>query len=447
MKLKRFESLTLQGALQTVKAELGPDAVIVSTRRIHKGKGLFGLMSQSLVEVTAAADRTGHDTRPFLRENKRWPGHGEERKKEERKEEDRVEISSPPSPLKPSSYFDDQLRMATMLDPLTQQVQAMREEVRRLMEEQGNQETIIGPVKQEIEGLRLVIGEALGDQMRRKIGTLPGELGHEYEALVGVGVNPQVAHDLLRSVVEVLGTAGLSQPGAVRELLLERMEEVVSVSGPLVPARTSRNIVMLVGPTGVGKTTTVAKLASWALQGDRSCKTVLVTLDTYRIAAVEQLRVFAKLLKVPLEVAVSPKDLVGCLDRHRDADLILIDTTGRSPHDRTGQEELAAIERQNLKIDTHLVLSAPTAEPVLQEVIRQYRRFPIHRLLFTKLDEVRQCGHLFNLLHETGIPLSYLSAGQRVPEDLELATKRRAIELLGLPTIQEQVANKQMVGA
>jgi len=447
MKLKRFESLTLQGALQSVKAELGPDAVIVSTRRIHKGKGLFGLMSQALVEVTAAADRTGPDTGPFLREDKRWPGRGGARKREEREEEDRVETSSSAPPPKPSSYFDDQLRMATILDPLTQQVQAMREEVRCLREEQGDPEAVIGPMRQEIEGLRLVIGEVLGDRMRQKIGTLPGELGHEYEGLVGTGINPQVAHDLLRSVVEVLGTAGLNQPGAVRELLLERMEEAVSISGTLVPARATRNIVMLVGPTGVGKTTTIAKLASWALQGERPCKTALVTLDTYRIAAVEQLRIFAKLLKVPLEVAVSPKDLVGCLDRHRDADLILIDTTGRSPHDRTGQEELAAIERQNLKIDTHLVLSAPTAEPVLQEVIRQYRRFPIHRLLLTKLDEVRQCGHLFNLLHDTGMPVSFLSAGQRVPEDLELATKRRVIELVGLPALQERVADKQMVGA
>ena len=427
MKLKRFEALTLQGALQSVKAELGPDAVIVSTRRVNKGGGLFGLLSQPVVEVTAAVDRQS--------KKKKTEEAILEQIAQSHQEADSDPIEVPvQQDLKPSTpirdSFQDQLRMATMLDPFTEQLTAVREELKRLREERDDPESVVGPLRQELEGLRIIVGEALGDRMRKHVDALPGNLTSDYEALVSQGVQPQLAHELLRSVVETLGTAGIKDHVIVREMLHERIEQAISTSGSLLPTNGLQKVVMLVGPTGVGKTTSVAKLASLATQAERPRKTVLITLDTYRVAAVEQLRVFAKILKLPLEVAMSPRDLGACINRHSDAELILIDTAGRSPRDRTGQEELKAIAEQQLKIETHLVLAAPTTESVLHEVIQQYRTIPIHRLLFTKLDEVTHHGKLFNLLHYTGLPLSYLSMGQRVPEDLELATNRRVVELL-----------------
>ncbi len=185
---------------------------------------------------------------------------------------------------------------------------------------------------------------------------------------------------------------------------------------------------MLVGPTGVGKTTTIAKLAGLARQQDEQRRTVLMTLDTYRVAAVEQLRVFAKILKIPLEVAVSHQEFLECLRRHQEADLILIDTAGRSPKDQAGHDELVAMTRGQFQLETHLVLAAPMAESVQMDSVHRYQSLPIHKLIITKLDEMPTGGNLYNVLSQVGLPVSYLSAGQRVPEDLEWATRTRLVE-------------------
>lgn len=423
MKLKRFEALSLQEALQAVKAELGPEAVIVSSRRIQKGGGLFGLLSQSVIEVTAAVDRPSHKE-----EAPSGPDRSLHSLIAKRLVPD-PPVLEPPKP-KTDRSFSEALQVATVLDPVTQHLQDMREEIKRLREEQYDPERVLGPLRQELEGLRIVVGEVLGSQLSKRVEGLPGDVMEIYQSLVSHGVNPQTAHHLLRAVVETLGTAGLGNREALKSLLWERMEEALAVSGPAVSRHYGQKIMMLVGPTGVGKTTTIAKLAGLARQQDEHRRTVLITLDTYRVAAVEQLRVFAKILKIPLEVAVSHKDFVDCMRRHQDADLILIDTAGRSPKDQAGHDELIAITRGQFQMETHLVLAAPMAESVQMETIHRYQSIPIHKLMITKLDEMSTGGSLYNVLSQTGLPVSYLSAGQRVPEDLEMATRNRLVELV-----------------
>lgn len=423
MKLKRFEALTLQEALHAVKAELGPEAVIVSSRRVQKGGGLFGLMSQTMVEVTAAVDqpqKTESARKAPLAvlaalKNASVP----------------VERSKPhqSAPVL-ESHFQEQLQVATALDPMKEQMQEMREDIRRLREENRDPERVLGPLRQELEGLRIVVGEALEHRLRTRIEGLPGGLIEDYQGLVSQGMNSQKAHDLLRSIVETLGTVNIANRDMVKDLIVERMEQVISAPGTGLAKSHEQKIMMLVGPTGVGKTTTVAKLAGMARQQYPDSKTVLITLDTYRVAAVEQLRVYAKILKMPLEVAVSPQDLLDCVHRHEQADYILIDTAGRSPRDQGGYDELIALNRGRLKLENHLVLAAPVAEAGLMEVIRRYQSLPVHRIIWTKLDEVAMYGPVFNVLAQTGIPASFLSAGQRVPEDLEVATRRRVVELV-----------------
>jgi flagellar biosynthesis protein FlhF len=116
--------------------------------------------------------------------------------------------------------------------------------------------------------------------------------------------------------------------------------------------------------------------------------------------------------------------------RHQEADLILIDTAGRSPKDQAGHDELIAITRGQFQLETHLVLAAPMAESVQMETIHRYQSIPIQKLMITKLDEMPTGGGLYNVLSQTGLPVSYLSAGQRVPEDLEIATRERLVELV-----------------
>ena len=432
MKLKRFEALTLQEALQAVKAELGLDAVIVSTRRITKNGGLLGLLTQRMVEVTAAVDPpkiVEPPSRPPIPEMVTREVDAQERLERIQSwyEPPKAEVVEPVSPT-----FDAHFQAATLLDPLTQQITALREDVKGVQEERADTRAMISPLRQEIEQVRTMMEGLVSDRVGKRAASFPAPLQVYYQALLHKGMSPEFSYGLLRSVSETLGESGLAQDDMVEEVLKEKMAQSLTVAGPLTAPGDVPKIVMLVGPTGVGKTTTVAKLASHFSQGTPKVKTVVITVDTYRVAAVEQLRVYARILKVPLEVAVTPDELPSCVARHLDAGLILIDTAGRSPLDSAGQQDLLSLSRKEMTLETHLVLSAPTAPSVLQEMVRHYAGVPIHRLLFTKLDENPNVGPLVNLAHQTGLPVSYLTTGQRVPEDIEEARAAAMVERAGL---------------
>lgn len=451
MKLKRFEALTLQEAFFAVKAELGSDAVIVSTRRINKGGGFLGLLSQPMIEVTAAVDRG-----MVAKESGKEPA--KELDNRQRQSQETVMPTVEPETVsswyeppieaqqRQAPSFGEHLKVAALLDPVNQQLAALREQIKELHSERSEADTGIGPLRQELETFRTFMGDMLADRASQRLASLPKDLRAYHEVLVAAGITPLLAANLVRTVGETLGTGEGIRDETVAELLREQMEKAISVSGPLATPGGLQKVVMLVGPTGVGKTTTIAKLASQFTQGPMRVKTVVVTLDTYRVAAVEQLRVYARILKVPLEVAVTPEELPACVARHPDAGLVLVDTAGRSPHDPAGARELAAIAEQKMALETHLVLSAPTDLAVQEDIVRRYSSIPVHRLLLTKLDEMPQLGRLFNLIHQTGLPLSYLSMGQRVPEDLEQATRKSIVDRIDLFSAWEQVSEQHAVG-
>jgi flagellar biosynthesis protein FlhF len=200
----------------------------------------------------------------------------------------------------------------------------------------------------------------------------------------------------------------------------------VEVAGP---QRTEGRVYALVGPTGVGKTTTIAKLAAY-FSLKRSQKVLLLTSDTYRIGAVEQLATYARILGLPLKVAASPKELKSCLEERGAQDLVLIDTTGRSPNNTGMLDELRDFLTVSPVIGSHLVVSATTKEGDLERIISGFGRLPLEGYICTKLDETDHYLPLFNQLVPTRRPLAYFTHGQRVPEDLELVTKSRIVRLL-----------------
>ncbi len=443
MKLKRFEALTLQEALGAVKAELGSEAVIVSTRRINKGGGFLGLLSQPMIEVTAAVDRT------VPKKESEAPQYPPPRQPENVLPE---VVSAnpwyePPVEEQPFSApsFKEQFKVAALLDPVNEQLSALREEMKELRSGRTEADSVMTPLRQELETFRLFMGEVMAERATHRLSSLPKDMRVYHEALVAAGLNPSLAANLVRTVGETLGTGNTIGDETVAELLRDHMEQAISVSGPLATPGGLQKVVMLVGPTGVGKTTTIAKLASQFTQGPTRMKTVIVTLDTYRVAAVEQLRVYARILKVPVEVAVTPEELPACVARHPDAGLVLVDTAGRSPQDPEGNRELAEIVKLKMAMETHLVLSAPTDLSVQEEIVRRYSSIPVHRVLLTKLDESPHLGRLFNLIHQAGLPVSYLTMGQRVPEDLEQATRKLIVDRIDLFSAWEQVVKEQAV--
>ena len=187
--------------------------------------------------------------------------------------------------------------------------------------------------------------------------------------------------------------------------------------------------VALVGPTGVGKTTTVAKLAAnFALR--EKFRVALITADTYRIAAVEQLKTYADLIGIPIEVIYTPQELKGAMQRHQDKQLVLIDTAGRSPANQPQMMELENLLAVDSSIEKHLVLSATTKFTECLDAVARFRPSRPQRYLFTKLDEACNLGTLLSLMHHDPKPLSYITTGQNVPDDIEPADPERLTNLM-----------------
>lgn len=207
----------------------------------------------------------------------------------------------------------------------------------------------------------------------------------------------------------------------LRWKLMESVEIMPELQGPRVWA--------FVGPTGVGKTTTLAKVAAhFSLRFKK--RMILITLDTYRIGAIEQLKTYARILGLPLEIVTGPEELGEIIRKYQELDLLLIDTAGRNPYQPSQMEELKNFLTVDPRIENHLVLSATTKDFDLDQIVRRFSVLPIQSYIFTKIDETEEYISLFNQLLRCRRPLSFLTNGQRVPEDIEMATKGRVAGLV-----------------
>ncbi len=201
------------------------------------------------------------------------------------------------------------------------------------------------------------------------------------------------------------------------------------VHGPLRVPRGNRLVVAVVGPTGVGKTTSLAKLAAeFRLKQHR--RVGLVTVDTYRIGAVEQLRTYAEIMDLQMEVASSPREMRDALSRLSDCELVLIDTAGRSPLDELQMRQLSSVLAAACPDEVHLVVSAVAEVDSLQDVAERFIAVGANRLLLTKTDEAHHPGRVFRFLQETNLPVTYIANGQNVPEDLRPADSSRLAQWL-----------------
>jgi len=247
------------------------------------------------------------------------------------------------------------------------------------------------------------------------------------QRLLSAGLSPE----FVRGLAKEIGRTRKELPGwslseTYRGLLRWKVMEEVEVTGPSFQGP---QIWSFIGPTGVGKTTTLVKLAAhFHLRVTQ--KISLVSIDTYRIGAVEQLKTYAQILNVPLEVAHCPEELTRIIERHRHQDLLLIDTAGRSPNQKAPFEELRSFLTVHPRIENHLVLSATTKDKDLERMATSFALLPIKSYIFSKIDETEEYAPLLNQLVRHKKPLSYLTCGQRVPEDLELATKVRVANLV-----------------
>ncbi len=225
------------------------------------------------------------------------------------------------------------------------------------------------------------------------------------------------------------GDAGESGASEMRASLKAELERRFTVDASLGRPGKGPAIVALVGPPGAGKTTTLAKLA---VRGGlaRRRRTLMLSLDTFRIGSCEPLRTYAAVLGVALQSLATPRALEQALEESRRKELILIDTPGFGPRDMDAAEELAGMLAAHPAIDAHLVLPATMKSADLHTAVDRFELFRPGKLLFTRVDETATLGPAFSEAARTARPVSYLSTGQQVPEDLEAATRERVVELL-----------------
>ena len=249
-----------------------------------------------------------------------------------------------------------------------------------------------------------------------------------WDALRGHAVDDQLALELVAATAAASDPTKWTSAAHSREALTGQIEQRVHTTGPL-PLRSDQPTLMaIVGPTGVGKTTTIAKLATCAQS--EGLRVALVTVDTYRAGALEQIDRYAKILGIPIRIAYTPAELRETIDALQSNDLILIDTPGCGFNNRTLLQELDRYLAPLGGCEVHLALSCGTQLADMMETTRAFGGLQIAGLILTKVDEAVCLGPALSLLHRSGTPVSYLTTGQNIPADVEIATPRRLAELL-----------------
>lgn len=381
MKVKKFTADTVQQAMEQVKRELGVDAVILQTRTTSKS--LFGLFPRRAVEVTAAADVVIGDG-----------GMGQ-------RSRDNSPADQPAGGGSPGPSSDGALAVSR-LESLEQKIAKLTSTV-----------------------------ETLVDQSFDSRGVAPA-WSAVHRQLVDSGVEDALARD----VIEELSQLSLEPERVVAEerLLVDSIAESIRAEGGVRLPEDGQKVVVLIGPTGVGKTTTLAKIAAGFLQQGR--RVAFVTADTYRLAAVDQLQKYADIMGLCLETVYSPEEMARAIGRHSDKEMVFVDTAGRSQRDLGQMEEVQAFVAACQPAEVHLLLSATTKREDLEEILERFSICAIDRLILTKVDESTCFGPLYSVVRKNPIPFSYITTGQNVPEDIEEATSEKIAELICRGTLE-----------
>ncbi len=497
MQVKKFEAPTIQEALETIKRELGPEAIILQTKKYKRG---FGLMSKASVEVTAAVsersmqkkeyvekrvatkDRDAMRGMPADRQAEYFDKHGEKhlQRLQQNAARDQVELLSgrgrqaataaqahagapragaaqaPQKRITSTRYVD--------IDPLPLAPEAPQQQAApistRAPSPPISHAMVAGmglgaPVEEEMRHLKRMIQElkTAQDQLVESRGSAESAqatgltetlstvaLRDAFEQLVLNGVERRYALPLLKKASFELGEDRINSPDAILDALASEImqsADVASVLSGVQPRgqglepgeRSQPSILSIVGPTGVGKTTTVAKIASEAIL-KRGLKVGLINLDSYKVGAFDQLGTYAKILNVPFRSCTTHEELQAALQDFQTLDLVLLDTAGRSQRDPGSLRETQAMLDKVPAARTLLMLSVTTRDTELYDMANRFGMFRPQGLIVGKLDEATTFGAIYNLSQRVRMPLLYFTTGQRVPEDIEEATGERMAALI-----------------
>ncbi len=476
--VKTYQAYTMAEALVEAKRDLGADAVILETRSFRRG-GVLGMRRKTIFELTATSgDRVELSTARRARRGTPAPsgaasaaapsaareyarvappaavgeGGPSDRTRTRRlaqalaeahdRQAREVEVAAPP-PIPVTLNAVDRRHIPVrpapvarrfILTPTTGEQPQTGLAVAEPPPRPDQAPEAPQAMQQELAAIKTMVSQVLQRQAvsRRSPGAdLPGSLFDMYLELIGQDLSEELTDRIITSVRAELADEKLDND-AVREAVLRHLADLVPVADPTIPRRSpdARPLtIALIGPTGVGKTTTLAKLAaSFKLRHQRHVG--LVTCDTYRIAAVDQLRTYAGIIGLPLEVALTPGEMSRAAERLSSCDVVLIDTAGRAPNDTSRLGELQQVLAAADPHEVHLVLSSTASERVLLREAEAFAEVGADRIVLTKLDEAVSFGVLVNVMQAVGKALSFITTGQEVPDHIEAGRSRRLAELV-----------------
>ncbi len=420
----------MASGLKMVKRELGPNALILSTRTIKNGK--LGLLGKPVLEITAAVDNSiPHKNSNTASSQNNHASYSDQRASSGQgnfscvvgDSVDSRSISTAPAPSQTKQVSLD------IPGEQKQNLQSEVNELKDLVKNLAGQISQISSSNTETQTAQAPSLRVPDTHVSNRAGSAAIHGDHLLTLLIDHGINIETSRTIASFLRESLTEQELCDSTYVTGAIIESIQNLIEVDPPQFDNRNTQHRIAFVGPTGVGKTTTLAKVAASYLS-NYSNSIALITIDTYRIAAVEQLKVYGEIMHLPVDVVISPDQLEKALAKHQDKELILIDTAGRSPKDNLCIDELAGFLRPDHNIEKHLVLSASTRENELISSIEQFERLGIDHTIFSKVDECSSLGVLLNIQVQNSNPLSYITNGQRVPEDLLDISPRIVAELI-----------------
>ncbi|MDP8206991.1 MAG: flagellar biosynthesis protein FlhF [Candidatus Electryonea clarkiae] len=393
MVIKKYIAESMSEALNQVRRELGEDAVILQSRKIEKG-GLLNFLNKQMVEVTAATP----DSHPL-----------QQKPQVSLTRQQREEIALATGGRAPIRTNEPKQTVVSKPPKINDKPKTLSNNIKSVELQQ---------FRSELTELKDSVRE-LADHMKYKSAPgLPEELSKRWIDLVDNGVNERTAHDITQILFAQLKDDELKDNKLIdKELKKMISDRIPSVKYPQNRNKNKANVIALIGPTGVGKTTTLAKMAT-NKQIYGSKKVALISTDTYRIAAVEQLQTFASIAGIPMEVVYRPEELQKAIGRHSDKDVILIDTAGRSHNDSGALLELREFIDAAEPDETLLVLSAGTRLEDQVDIVKRFGQIQLTRIILTKVDEISSAGHFLDIAEMIPRKWTFLTIGQNVPDDI-----------------------------
>lgn len=417
MVIRKYIAMTEEEATRLAEEELGKDVVIMNVKK-NTPRGLTKFFRKPSVEITAAVDEIQGEEQPesfpdFSRLQEAIQETNAVLEAEARKEEQAKKEAAPEKEPSGSNILADDTSSTEKEEASKRDIEERLSNLQDLLEKQMLADKKEKDEKDEKENTNLVYF----DLIRKKL------------------IDNEVEETYVNQIIEDISES-LSKNANLDSILAGVYQKIVLKIGQprLIDVKSKRTkYIFFIGPTGVGKTTTIAKIAS-TLKLTRKTKVALITSDTYRIAAVEQLKTYANILGIPLQVVYSAEDMEQAVEELRDFDLVFIDTAGRSHNNKEQREDIQSlietVPEENREV--FLVLSATTKYKDLVKISLTYAEITKYNLIFTKLDETDTIGNVFNIHMLTGAPLSYTTWGQNVPDDIgKIDAQSIAKQLLG----------------